>query len=526
MVGFLVFLRTIIETNNINVKYMFAIFCFNQKYFLANLTMKRKLKLILFLGLIFILPLLTIQFSSINQTLNSRYSENSNENKIKSADFWDLTGTPIFINGTATGVDAHNWTWVENQIWFGGGNGSWNNLYIIENITIDGLGTGSCIEIINSEEHFIIRNCTVFNSGTEWDDAGVYFTNISNGQIVNCSTSFNEHGIALFNSSDCLIKDCYIIDNDFTGIMVVDYSYNNKIINNSFIEETIYPDAFIYSDVHCYYTEISSNTFLSSSGRSEAMDFYDTVYYLNISNNRIVDCFRGIKLGGKGHITANNILTYNLSKAIPSREGITVACVDSFIFNNTIDYYMNGILVVGYNNDIIGNKLIGNVSPMLHIELVTNDAEKTYELLHKLFGSEKVEIEFADFLDTPFMHIIHVNLSNVVLQYCQPLVKKGVPSWSELLDKNGSYVHNITFVVDNIPETAEKFKKEGITPVFTFPLPWDKVIENVKPDLPPVHMMNTFEKLGFHLELGETVTEDPESIKDLLFVDLTDFTNK
>jgi len=169
------------------------------------------------------------------------------------------------------------------------------------------------------------------------------------------------------------------------------------------------------------------------------------------------------------------------------------------------------------------NDLIGNVSPMLHIELVTNDAEKTYELLHKLFGSEKVEIEFANFLDTPFMHIIHVNLSNVVLQYCQPLVKKGVPSWAELLDKNGSYVHNITFVVDNIPETAEKFKKEAISPVFTFPLPWNKVIENVKPDQKPIHMMNTLEKLGFHLELGETPTEDIESIKDLLFVDLTDY---
>ena len=169
------------------------------------------------------------------------------------------------------------------------------------------------------------------------------------------------------------------------------------------------------------------------------------------------------------------------------------------------------------------NKLIGNVSPMLHIELVTNDAEKTYELLHKVFGSEKVEIEFADFLDTTFMHIIHVNLSNVVLQYCQPLVKKAVPSWSELLEKNGSYVHNITFVVDNIPEMAEKFKKEGISPVFTFPLPWDKVIENVKSDQQPIHMMNTLEKIGFHLEFGEMPTEDLDSVKELLFVDLTDY---
>ncbi|MFX1339360.1 MAG: hypothetical protein ACFFDK_12180, partial [Promethearchaeota archaeon] len=89
--------------------------------------------------------------------------------------------------------------------------------------------------------------------------------------------------------------------------------------------------------------------------------------------------------------------------------------------------------------------------------------------------------------------------------------------------KNGSYVHNITFVVNNIPETAEKFKKEGVSPVFTFPLQWNKVIENVKPDRPPIYMMNTFEKLGFHLELGETPTDDIDSIKDLLFVDLSEF---
>ena len=51
------------------------------------------------------------------------------------------------------------------------------------------------------------------------------------------------------------------------------------------------------------------------------------------------------------------------------------------------------------------DNLIGPVSPMLHIELVTPDLEKTYELLHKVFGSEKVEIKFADLLDTPFMRM-------------------------------------------------------------------------------------------------------------------------
>jgi len=169
------------------------------------------------------------------------------------------------------------------------------------------------------------------------------------------------------------------------------------------------------------------------------------------------------------------------------------------------------------------DELIGSVSPMLHIELVTPDLEQTYELLHKVFGSEKVEIEFANFLDTPFMRIIHVNLSNVVLQYCQPMVKvkTEMGSWYELLEKNGAYVHNITFIVDDLDDVVEKFKKEGIEPLFTFNLQWEKLNENMSSEIKPVYMMNTLDKLGFHMELGEVLTEEErEAFSELLYIDL------
>ena len=169
------------------------------------------------------------------------------------------------------------------------------------------------------------------------------------------------------------------------------------------------------------------------------------------------------------------------------------------------------------------DELIGPVSPMLHIELVTPDIEKTYELLHKVFGSEKVEIEFANFLDSPISRTIHVNLSNVVLQYIQPKVK--IPnefgSWYNLLEKNGAYVHNITFVVDDLDDVVEKFKNEGIEPLFTFPLQWEKLNETIKSKMKPVHMMNTLDQLGFHIEFGEIPTEEErKAFSDLLFIDL------
>lgn len=164
------------------------------------------------------------------------------------------------------------------------------------------------------------------------------------------------------------------------------------------------------------------------------------------------------------------------------------------------------------------NELIGDISPMLHIELVTPDADKTVELVKKVFGSEKVELEFANFLDGKFNKVVHVNLSNVVLQYIEPLVKMG--SWYELLQKNGTYVHNLTFAVKNMKEIVAKFKKEGIKPIFSFKLEWNQILDDIKPGPRPVYMMDTLDKLGFYLELGELPPEDEiDTFSKLFFVE-------
>ena len=162
------------------------------------------------------------------------------------------------------------------------------------------------------------------------------------------------------------------------------------------------------------------------------------------------------------------------------------------------------------------DNLVGRVSPMLHIELTVPDAEATYRFLNKVFGSEKVEAEFAGFLDSQFMHIIHVNLSNVVLQYCQPLRKER--SWYEQLTKSGPGVHNITFVVPDMNETMKAINQAGAQDLFAFPLDWGKLIgpEKVKPNVLPVHMVNTMDRLGFHLELSERPSEKE---LDFLFID-------
>ena len=151
--------------------------------------------------------------------------------------------------------------------------------------------------------------------------------------------------------------------------------------------------------------------------------------------------------------------------------------------------------------------LIGDASTMLHFELVTPDAEKSYEFLSRIFGSEKVEIDFSNMLDSDFMHIIHVNLSNVVLQYCQPIVKEG--SWHELLEKSGAYVHNLNFCVEDIEKTIKKYETENIPYLFK---------QKLTPEAEThFYMLNSIDKLGFHMEHGQMPDEIP---KGFLFIDL------
>jgi catechol 2,3-dioxygenase-like lactoylglutathione lyase family enzyme len=153
-------------------------------------------------------------------------------------------------------------------------------------------------------------------------------------------------------------------------------------------------------------------------------------------------------------------------------------------------------------------EIVGAVSPLLHVEIVVRDVDETCRFLHAVFGAERVEKEFASFLDSAFMKIAHVLLGDVVLQLCQPLAQAG--SWYEQLRDSGPGVHNITFLVDDLPKVAEAMHWQGVEPLLTFPLDWGQLVgpDNVRPDVPNVHMMNTRGKLGFNLELAEKPSDD------------------
>ena len=80
---------------------------------------KLKSKKIIYLNLLFLILFST--FSFLNSSKFGIFKdENESSISLINSGYWNLTGESIFIDGSASGVGAHNWTWVESQEWSSG----------------------------------------------------------------------------------------------------------------------------------------------------------------------------------------------------------------------------------------------------------------------------------------------------------------------------------------------------------------------------------------------------------------------
>lgn len=160
------------------------------------------------------------------------------------------------LNLSATSIRIHikdNWTDFKS-VGICIGEGTNSDPYIIEDLIIDGGGNGYCILIENSTVNFIIKNCTISNGGSNFDDAGIKMVNVSNGQlrdndvVSNCYYSFN-----LDNCENNLI-----VGNIFTTFGAIRFtdSSNNRMYMNDIDSSSI-----------SMYFGPDSNNFYSSSSR-------------------------------------------------------------------------------------------------------------------------------------------------------------------------------------------------------------------------------------------------------------------
>jgi len=193
--------------------------------------MKSYLKYGLLIGFLFMLNGNLLQFISVENELQSGNGENTYNLKLST------NSEPILIDDTATGVGAHNWTWAREQTWCSG-SGTFADPYVIRDLIIDGQGTGTCIDILNSNVYFVIQNCTAFNSGVgtgPFFHAGIRFYNVSNAKLINNNASNNGwSGIRIyFDCDNNTVVENIANNNPDLGIYLRDGCNDNKIINNT-----------------------------------------------------------------------------------------------------------------------------------------------------------------------------------------------------------------------------------------------------------------------------------------------------
>ncbi|MFX1314279.1 MAG: nitrous oxide reductase family maturation protein NosD [Promethearchaeota archaeon] len=193
----------------------------------------------------------------------------------------------------------NNWT----DAWDAGictGNGTYSDPYVIEDYVIDGRGSGIGIWVENSNVSFIIRNCTVYNSGV-----GIQLSNVINSQLINNNCS---------------------LTNSYGGIRLSFSNYNNLSGNTANNNDEY--------GIYLYYCD--SNTASGNTANSN-----DVGIIIQGSDNSIVS----------GNTANNN-----------TEEGISLLYSDNnMLSGNTVNYNFIGIyLYSSYYNIISGNTLLGN----------------------------------------------------------------------------------------------------------------------------------------------------------------------
>jgi parallel beta-helix repeat protein len=129
------------------------------------------------------------------------------------------------------------------------GNGISSDPYIIEDLVINGSGKGSCIWIENTDDHFMIINCTLFNADdVDTRQAGIGLDKVNNGQLINNSFSNSHVGIYLHLSNDTSIIGNSVNGGISHGVRVVNCNNILAYLNNAI-------DVFFQDSTYRFYSE-------------------------------------------------------------------------------------------------------------------------------------------------------------------------------------------------------------------------------------------------------------------------------
>ncbi len=266
----------------------------------------------------------------------------------------------VFINGS----DANN-DWDDN-VFVSQGSGSEISPYIIKDLVINVQGNGSGIEIINSDVHVIIQNCSITNSSQNIGSAGITITNSSNITIDNCSIFDNGlYGIHLSSSNSNTISSNNINANT-RGILIYNSSNTIASHNNLTNNEN-------YGIASASNSKNSSILWNSINDNGDGINIQSPLFN-NITGNKISGNLNGISLNADNVSIDNNIISKNIEM------GIALWSSNHTIINNIISENGDcGIFSLLYSVDnmiISNNTFINNNNDDIFIFKLVNSTLK------------------------------------------------------------------------------------------------------------------------------------------------------
>lgn len=323
----------------------------------------KKITIVLFF-LMFLGSVITIiDFSNAStnegaeENLETRANTNANQDAEKPK-FWNLTGKPIYINDW---WGKYSWRKTSKKNDWCSGSGTLEDPYILENIIIDGQSSGSCITIKNSRAYFIIRNCTLYNSGGRSFfnlAAGIKLVNTKNGWLLNNTCSYNNgDGILEICGNNNNYSKNTVNHNSYHGIHNWWSDYNN-FFENEIKFNGINGFYFIFSDLH----EINKN----------AIDYnLNGISFIISNNNSVINNYivgnnvSIYQFMSRGNIFKDNKFEYELPPPIPpeiivvEKDGDDGDADENAQLEDTQDQLLITLVIIGTSVGMISGVAIG-----------------------------------------------------------------------------------------------------------------------------------------------------------------------
>lgn len=247
---------------------------------------------------------------------------------------------------------------------------AWGTAYdpfIFENLNIDGTGNNHCIYIGNTTYHYIIRNCTFRNCGTE----AVYFNNVDHGTIENCTLiGHGSNGFKLESSNYCRISNSTLVNNSGYGIFLI-WESDHNILEYNYIENNSAGIAIRSSN----YNVIKEN--ICSSNDWDGIVF-ESINNRVLSNKCSDNRMSGISLSNGSFISSrenhikDNLIMNNGINGISLGNSIADMDKTNLIEGNTIINNSHGIITHRTDEQIIRNN---SISLCVHGIYLTDHSE-------------------------------------------------------------------------------------------------------------------------------------------------------